>query len=64
MRTDFGIEERKGLDDSSFHGNRTILVLQHASDKQKRMMYNNAVVPFEELGRDDHVGNSRFIFEA
>jgi hypothetical protein len=64
MRTDFGIEERKGLDDSRFHGNRAILVLQHASDKQERMMYNNAVVPFEELGRDDHVGNSRFIFEA
>ena len=28
------------------------------------MMNNDAVVSFEKLRRDDHVGNARFIFEA
>ena len=64
MRLYFGIGELKWLDNPSFHRDHAILVLQHASYEQKRMMYNDAVVPFEKLRGNNHVGDAGFIFEA
>ena len=64
MRLDWGVAELKWPDIPSFHGNHAILVLQNASYKQKGMMDNDAMVFLEKLGRDDHIGDARFIFEA
>lgn len=64
VRLDFGIDELKRLDKSGFHRYDAILVLQHPSYQKKRMMYNDAMVPFEKLRGNDHVGNAGFVFEA
>src|SRR5947209_1309958 len=56
--------EMKRLNDSSLHRDNAILILQHAIDDQKGIVYDGGVIFFKELRRDDDVGNPCFIFHA
>ena len=56
--------EMKLLNDASLHRDNTILILQHAIDDQKGIVYDGGVIFFKELRRDDDVGDAGFIFKA
>lgn len=46
-----------------FHVDHTILNLQPAFNVEEAVSCDNDTFPLEEIGRDDDVGNSGFVFE-
>ncbi len=64
VRLHFRGRELKRLDAPRFNGNHTVLVLQRSPDQQKRMMYNNGMVAFEQLRRDNNIRDTGFVLEA
>jgi len=64
MRRCCGDFKRKWLDVFRFDGYDVVLVLKHAIDQKKWVIYEHEAVSIKHLWGNNNVANSRFIFES
>jgi len=64
VRTGFGLGDEEGKDAFGFDGDDIILILQNAFDHEKAFGDQQKAIFVEQVGMDDRIGDSGFIFEA